>query len=76
MTLQPLNRSLPPERSRTRVADRMTAAQWRRPFGMVGTFGTARRDADTINAVDAGLHIAKVPTVGKAPHRPPGTVHR
>jgi hypothetical protein len=69
MTLQPLNRSLPPpERSRTRVADRMTAAQWRRPFGTVRTFGTARRGADTINAIDAGPRIAKVPTVERSRH--------
>jgi hypothetical protein len=69
MTLQPLNRSLPPpERSRARVADQMTAAPWPRPLGTVRTFGTARRGADTINAIDAGPRIAEVPTIEPSRH--------
>jgi hypothetical protein len=68
MTLQPLNRSLPPpEHSRARVADRMTAAPWRRPLGTVRTVSTARRGADTLNA-DAGPRIAEVPTIEPSRH--------
>jgi hypothetical protein len=64
MTLQPLNRSVPPpQRSRTRTADRMTGADWRRPFG------TGRPVTDRIQR-------EPVPVLGETPHRPPCTVHR